>query len=193
MRIKRIITTIIAIVLLLNVFPCEVKALSKGPSHNVPGPCTQVINGTDVVKGCYTLVVRPEARGLSQKEMVEFYSKNDDILGFVNRFYKKTLNRNADWNGLLFWAGIIVGNKNGKGIQYMATEGFFKSKEFINKDVKDAEFIDICYQAFLNRNPDTNGKKYWLNVIKNIGRDNVVKGFVDSIEFKLLIKKYMQR
>ena len=190
---KRFITFIIACILLLNVFPSEVKALSNVNTNKVKDSCAKVIPGTDIVTGCYTLALRPEARGLSGKNLVEFYAKGDDVLGFVNRFYKKTLNRSAEWNGMLFWASVIVNNKNGKGIKYMVTKGFFHSSEFRSKKVSDSEFIDICYQAILNRNPDSAGKRFWLNAIKYIGRDNVVKGFVNSYEFNSLIRKLNRR
>ena len=183
---KRLITLILMSVLLISNLSFGVSAKDKHYD-----PCSAYIPGTDIIRGCYTVVAYPDLRGLPDKEVRKAQIERSEVLRLVNRFYKVVLNREGDWSGLKYWAGIIVSNKNNKGTTYMASDGFFHSTEFLNKKVSDSKFLDICYKAFFDRKADLAGKAYWMKRIKTIGRDGVIKGFVDSTEFYNLINSYL--
>ena len=115
--------------------------------------CSRTFAGTDVIQGCYTLVWEPEDRYLTDEQIVNKWISGTDVRSFVGRFYKHVLHRKPEMQGLIYWSGVIVSNTGNKGALYMATKGFFHSKEFLESRTTNEQFVDICYKAFLGRNP----------------------------------------
>ena len=103
------------------------------------------------------------------------------VEGFVTRLYNLCLNRKPDAGGLAYWVNKLV---NGTDTAAYVVKGFFESKEMINKNLNDTEFLEICYLAMMDRKSDASGRKYWLNILgSGMSRDFVLKGFIDSNEF----------
>ena len=114
--------------------------------------------------------------------------KPDPIKDFVKRLYTKALNRNADPSGLNYWTDAL---KSGNTTAAEATKGFFISKEMTNLKLSDSEFVERCYQVMMDRKSDNGGKNYWLDRLSNgVGREYVLKGFIDSKEFTAICNKY---
>ena len=141
----------------------------------------------------YILYTCPGIMGAS---VLLSYDKNVNIITdrthlvkkFVERLYTKALNRNAEASGLQYWTNQLVSRSNTAA---QAVQGFFNSKEFLNAKHSDEEFLNRAYLTMLDRKPDKNGKKYWLDKIKKgVSRDGVLKGFVDSNEFIKLCNDY---
>ena len=117
-----------------------------------------------------------------------YRDQNQNVTAFVNRMYSKVLNRSSDVSGLEHWTKNLI-NKKETGATLV--KGFFLSKEFLSKNMTDEEFLKVAYAAILNRTPDTSGKKHWLAVLgDHKSRSSVLKGFVNSAEFKSLCKSY---
>lgn len=110
------------------------------------------------------------------------------ILDFVRRFYKKILNRTADTTGLLYWNSALTTQKNsGAELAW----GFIFSTEFSQRNTNNNDFITLLYQAFFDREPDSNGFNDWLSRMNNgLGRQGVLNGFIYSTEFYNLAKNY---
>ena len=113
---------------------------------------------------------------------------DDEIMAFIKRLYKLCLNRNYDSRGLTYWWTNLY-TKQVSAAE--ATKGFFLSKEMTNMKLSDSEFVERCYKVMMDRNSEANGKKYWLERLSNgVGREYVLKGFIDSKEFTAICNKY---
>lgn len=112
---------------------------------------------------------------------------NETVNAFVKRLYKVALGRNADNKGLNYWIQLLMEKR--KTPMQVATDGFFNSKEFKNKNTNNNDFVDILYRTFLDRKADANGKKYWLNKLSSgVSRNEVIRGFASSKEFQKIIE-----
>ncbi len=111
-----------------------------------------------------------------------------DIESFVARFYTEVLDRKYDESGLQNWTNHLTNNtKTVKDI----TMGFFKSEEFLNKNVSNSEFVTIAYNTLLGREPESQGYNSWINNLNNgLSRDNLLDGFINSAEFSNIAQSY---
>ena len=114
------------------------------------------------------------------------------ISQFIERLYTKALGRKSDPSGLEYWSNRITKAANQRQEAYVAaTDGFFHSNEFLNRNMKNDEFIRILYRTFLNREAEPVGYGYWLGQLSaNKTRDEVIKGFAQSKEFNALLDSY---
>jgi hypothetical protein len=115
-------------------------------------------------------------------------SNTTDVENFVSRFYTEVLGRTADPVGLADWTqGLTSGKNTGSDV----AKGFIFSDEFIARDTNNANFINILYRAFFNRDADTDGFNGWLSVlIQGKLRKDVLDGFLFSQEFANLAEEY---
>ena len=117
------------------------------------------------------------------------YAATNDkgIKEFVTRLYEVCLNRKPDKAGLNDWVNKLKNGMTGAEVAH----GFVFSKEFKKKNLTDSEFVTYMYKAFFDRKPDSEGKKYWVNKLKQgATKGEVFDGFTHSAEFKKLCKKY---
>ena len=109
--------------------------------------------------------------------------------GFVTRLYAKVLNRNPDAGGLKYWMNAISSGK--QSVLNVATNGFFHSKEFLNKKLNNGEFVKVCYRTFLDREAEKGGYDYWVGKLNSgSSRDYVLSGFAYSAEFANIMKTF---
>jgi len=103
------------------------------------------------------------------------------VNGYVNRFYTLVLNRTPDDSGFNDWTTQLnAGTKGGGDI----AKGFFNSQEYLNRNLDNSTFLDICYQAFFDREADSGGKSNWTTLLNQGGtKEQVLDGFIDSQEF----------
>lgn len=107
---------------------------------------------------------------------------------FVSRLYLTALERTVDPTGLQNWSNELYSGKL-KGAEVVAY--IFESKEFVDKNKTDEEYVDLLYRAIFNRNPDSEGKQHWLDFLNTgFSRRKVLKGFTDSQEFADLCSTY---
>ena len=122
---------------------------------------------------------------------LENRDKNEGASAFVVRCYKKVLGRNYDIQGLNDWTGKIIKATNQKReAAYIATRGFFNSKEFQNRNLSQKAFVEVCYQTFLNRYGEASGISYWLERLKSQSFIEVAEAFGKSEEFWNLLERY---
>lgn len=121
-------------------------------------------------------------------ELEAYRDMNLNVTKFVNRLYKNVLERKAEVNGLEYWAKALL--RDGKtGAELV--KSFFDSKEFKNKNLTNEKLIRLMYKTILDREPDAGGLKYWMNKM-NSGTvaEDILVGFVSSVEFNNLCNKY---
>jgi len=111
-----------------------------------------------------------------------------EVTAFTYRFYDKCLDRKPDELGLSYWVNkLVTGQSTGAGI----SQEFVFSPEFISKNLSNTNFITIMYRVFFNREPDSAGQTYWVNIL-NVGKSRVevLAGFVNSKEFTTICNSY---
>lgn len=124
-----------------------------------------------------------------QVASAQWRDKNEGTTAFVARLYKNVLDRTYDVDGLNDWCKRLLTHT--ESAREVATNGFFHSAEFANRNVTDEQFVKLLYRTFLNREYDQNGYEDWLNQLKKgASRDKVIRGFADSAEFYELMAKY---
>ena len=114
---------------------------------------------------------------------------NAGIGQFVSRLYSKALGRAGEAAGINDWTTQIA--TKAKTAEEVATDGFFNSDEFKQKNMTNSEFLDILYATFFDRAADEGGKTEWLNKMQNgTSKSDVILGFSRSEEFNNLLAKY---
>lgn len=115
--------------------------------------------------------------------------RNADINSFVTTLYRLCLDRDGDMGGQAMW---VSGLANGTITGAEAAHGFFFSNEYILKDYSASSFVSMLYNAFLNRDGNTEEISSWADEIAAgySSREYVFDGFANSQEFKNLCVSY---
>jgi subtilisin-like proprotein convertase family protein len=113
---------------------------------------------------------------------------SEPVTAFASRFYQLCLNREPDQAGLAGWVGqLLNGTKTGADVAL----GFVFSREFINRNTSDEEYLYILYRAFFNREPDEDGYNLWLQrLAATADREEILAGFLFASEFYNLCDNY---
>ncbi len=121
----------------------------------------------------------------AQAAETETAPKTED---FVRRMYEMVLGRRPDPTGLKNWTEKLD-KHTAKASDIIM--GFFFSDEYKGKKKTSYEMITDCYNAMLNRTPDSQGLQTWSSRL-DIGMtiEAVCQGFIGSDEFKGLCQKY---
>lgn len=116
-------------------------------------------------------------------------NKNSGLTAFVARLYTKALGRKYETEGLNDWCGRVL---NGSwSIDDVATTGFFNSREFLNRNLSDEEYVKVLYRTFFDREYEQEGYDYWMaKLAGGMNRNEVLKGFAHSQEFANLKKSF---
>ena len=117
---------------------------------------------------------------------------NLGITQFVSRCYSEVLGRKADVGGLNNWCKKILDASNKKQAAInTASNGFFHSAEYINKNTTNDQYVKTLYRTFLGREADTGGYNNWMKALNSgQSRDSVMNGFAYSTEFANIMAKY---
>ncbi len=116
--------------------------------------------------------------------------RNYKVTCFVQRFYTKVLNREAEVEGLNVWCNAII-DKN--TTPQNAARLFVFSDEAINRNLSNAEYIKMLYRTFMGRECESdeilNG---WVGYISTQGhtRDEAFELFAGSTEFADIVRSY---
>lgn len=118
----------------------------------------------------------------------EIVDRNTKVTYFVSRMYWYCLGRKADKEGLEAWVTMLLSGKASGGD---IAAGFFYSREMETRNLSNREFVAVAYAALLDREPDEPGLASWTAVLdRGRGRNEIVEGFVNSIEFSELCANY---
>ena len=155
----------------------------------VPANTTSYIDtGLSKGKTYYYELRATNDKGDSDAVSAEAMPIDPKIELFVKRLYEKILNRpTPDPDGKKYWTEKL---QNGATATSVA-KSFFNSKEFVEANLDDTEFITRAYQTLLNRDPEPEGLIYWLKQMRVAGlnRNQVFYGFALSKEFTALCQE----
>ena len=124
--------------------------------------------------------------------LTEARDKNLGITRFISRCYTEVLEREAEPAGLNDWCGRILRAWNQKQTAInIASNGFFHSREYLNKNTSDDQYVRTLYRTFLGREAEEAGYNDWMNRLKSgVSRDTVLMGFAYSPEFAIIMQSY---
>lgn len=110
------------------------------------------------------------------------------VYGFVNRCYRIALGREPEESGINGWVNKLnSGETCGVSVAY----GFVYSSEFQNAGYDNPTYVDKMYNMLLGREPDKDGKEYWVRNLNNgSNRYDIFIGFANSEEFYNLCDSY---
>ena len=108
--------------------------------------------------------------------------KKVDFSDFIERLYVVALGRDSEKEGKDFWCEKV---RNGALSGADCAREFLFSKEFLEKNISDEEFIKILYRTFFDREAvnDPSGYHYWMSNIGSLGRRQVIESFINSEEW----------
>ncbi len=131
-----------------------------------------------------------ESYGITAGRFVVGYDRYqvNDVNLFVERLYKVCFNRIGDRGGQRDWVEKLIG-KQITGSE--CARNFIQSREYENLGLSDSDYVENLYIALMGRASDAPGKADWLTKLANgMTRDEVFAGFVNSVEFDGICKKY---
>ena len=131
-----------------------------------------------------------ESYGITAGRFVVGYDRFqvNDVNLFVERLYKVCFNRIGDRGGQRDWVEKLI-KKQITGSE--CARNFIQSKEYENLGLSDSDYVENLYIALMGRASDAPGKTDWLTKLANgMTRDEVFAGFVNSVEFDGICKKY---
>ncbi len=137
------------------------------------------------------------ATGLTRGELMIGFSESTEYItstgtvrpssineGQIWRLYKAYFLRNAKQEGFDYWLSQA---RTGVSIQQIAAQ-FATSAEFTSQygQLGNAQFVDLVYGNVLGREPDIDGRSYWIGRLSSgLSRGELMIGFSDSAEFIL--------
>lgn len=102
------------------------------------------------------------------------------VTSWLTSLYKNVMNRAPDAAGLKYWENELhTFNQPPTQVLYF----FLTSPELAQQNLSDDQYLTILYKVCFDREPDEEGKAYWLGQIKQTGRENVALGFLYSEEW----------
>ena len=152
----------------------------------------QLNNGVMREDILWELLDSPEFRGFCTASEIDAIGPESlqllNVRRFVRRFYKLSLEREGDAEGIAFWQdGLVGGSLSGANL----ARNFFLSPEFLNRDLSNDGFVVALYRTLLAREPDASGRTFWSDRIDSgVPRSEVLTGFANSHEFRDLCAQY---
>ena len=109
-------------------------------------------------------------------------SEDSQIRAFLEDLYRYILLRDSDADGRNYW---LTGLEDHRMDGANTILGFLQSDEYLSRaELTDEQFVLMLYKAILGREPDADGRSYWLDQLKGKKtRSEIVAGFVNSVEF----------
>ena len=120
--------------------------------------------------------------------LTEYRDKNIKVTQFVNRNYRYALERKGEANGLNYWCEQIIKKTQ---TPKQCANNFVFSKECINRNLSDENFVRMLYNLYMGRTADQGGLNYWTGQLRNgMTRQQVANSFADSPEFRNIVAGY---
>ncbi len=147
------------------------------------------VGSTEFHNLCDSYGINPGTYSVTQE-----CDKSYEVTSFVSRLYLKALGRDYDFDGLNNWCGEINSKQDRETVRNVASNGFFHSQEFTDKNLDNGEYVKVLYRTFVGREYDEPGYNYWLAKL-NAGesRDSILDGFANSPEFNGMIGGFPER
>jgi len=115
--------------------------------------------------------------------------KDATVSDFVERLYTEALGRDSEEKGKQYWTEEIT---SGRWTGGAVGRYFLCGDEFVNRKLNEEDFVETLYKTFFGRESEANGKKFWVDSLKNgsMTREAVIDNFIDSKEWCNLCADY---
>lgn len=163
---------------------------NPGMANGAPGPVMGTFDGLNaglgILRGDCAINV---AATYASIRNLPIDMARDRITGeFVDRIYRDVLGRSIDDTGRDYW---VNGIKNGTFTTDDVVLTILNSQEFVARNLNNEQYVTALYEAFLDRDPDTEGLNNWVNALNNgATRDDIARGFASSAEWDLVCDYY---
>lgn len=113
----------------------------------------------------------------------------EGLEGFVTRLYQVALERDPDADGFADWVRWL---KDGTVDARSCAYGFIFSREMLNRNLTNREYLQVLYRVFMDRAPDAGGLSTWMTGLETgqMSREFVFDGFAYSVEFQRIKDSY---
>lgn len=111
-------------------------------------------------------------------------AEGDGMTHCVARLYQAFYRRLPDTAGFVYW---LEARRSGSWSIYRIAEQFSRAPEFtrLYGALDNAAYVDLVYENVLGRDPDPDGKQYWVDQLDaGVTRGRVMTGFSESPEYK---------
>lgn len=106
---------------------------------------------------------------------------------FITQLYSSILGRKPDAEGMDYWKNKLSTGSTAADL----VVGFFDSQEMKDRNLTNEQYLEYAYTAILGRNPEPEGKAYWLGELElGVTRKCILAGFVESVEFTNLCSHF---
>lgn len=114
-------------------------------------------------------------------------NSEEQTKNFVNRLYDVILGRTPDGEGQEYWSKQLLEKKRDAA---SVVSDFYTSAEYKASNKTDEQYVTDLYQSVMGREADAEGKAYWVGVLKNSTREEVLAQFIASEEFTNICDNY---
>jgi len=120
---------------------------------------------------------------------IPYYKSDIETVKFLENLYLQFYNRKPFKGELSYWTinleGRIVSCQD-------VVLNIVNSKRFINRNLKNEDFVEVLYLGLFNREADEGGLKYWTDLLNEGGADRygILNIFLNSEEFKIKSDNY---
>jgi len=120
-------------------------------------------------------------------------TNNDSVITLITYYYQSILGRAPDSGGLAYYQdGINQAKAQGRDVKpefKTMAYNFLNSPEWLNRGTNNTEYVTTLYKTFLQRDPESAGLTYYLNILANgTSRNSLLDNFVNSPEFDTFMK-----
>jgi hypothetical protein len=143
----------------------------------------RTILGREADTGSLVAFVRFLRSGGSRVQVVNALWQSDEHRALeVNQFYENFLHRPADPTGQANWVAAFHAGLTENGL----AEALMNSPEYLAAHPTDTAFINGVFQDVLGHLADPASLASWEQVLQTSGRDQVIRGILNSDEANLL-------
>ncbi|CAK0782347.1 hypothetical protein CCP4SC76_920001 [Gammaproteobacteria bacterium] len=128
--------------------------------------------------------------GADQSVTATFSAGIDDVsvVVLITHYYESILGRAPESAGLGYYQGRIdqakADGQDVKPVFKIMAYNFFNSPEYLNRGTSNAEYVTTLYKTFLQRDPESAGLAFYLDILARGGsRNSLLDNFVNSPEF----------
>lgn len=199
MKQNKVFPILLASVMLVSMIPASAMASQTSVSSQVTDSgLSSIVGATNdssanteqqvvLADGSMETVPQPSAQ-LEERLVSARAIEANTLEGFVKRMYKLVLAREPEQDGLQHWVNKL---EAGTATLSMLADDFFRSPEFTMQNHSDADFLQIAYNAILDRSPDTAGYAQWYKYLQaGVPQRAVINMFVGSDEFSQLCLQF---
>jgi len=120
-------------------------------------------------------------------------TNNDSVVTLITYYYQSILGRAPDSGGLAYYQDRINQAKaQGRDVKpefKIMAYNFLNSPEYLNRGTSNTAYVTILYKTFLQRDPESAGLQYYLNILASgWSRNSLLDNFVNSPEFDTFMK-----